>query len=101
MEYVPSIIAVFGTTVTVLFSGALILLTISQVLKLFEMYHLLGFNRNTLGYKLYLVEYVQQVPFFHNIHYSLSYPDPIKVGNIWSLIPVFPKFFGIHLSGFH
>ena len=40
---------------------------ISQVPKLFGIYHLLDFIRDSLGYNLYLVEYLQKVPFYHNI----------------------------------
>ena len=50
--------------------------------KLFGAYHVLGFIRGTLGYNLYLVRYVQQVPFFHNIHHLSSYPGTVNIANI-------------------
>ena len=75
--------------------------SISQVPKLFEIYHLLGFIRDTLGYNLYIVRYVQQVSFFHNIHHPSSYLDTVNIVNIWRPISQVPKLFGIyHLLGF-
>ena len=47
--------------------------SISQVPKLFGICHLLCLIRDTLGYNLYIVEYLQQVPF--SPQYRSSYPD--------------------------
>ena len=47
---------------------------ISQVSKLFRIYHLLGFIRDTLCYNFNTEGYVHQVPFFHNIHHPTQTP---------------------------
>ena len=74
---------------------------ISQVPILFGIYHLLGFIRDTLAYNLYVVGYVQQVRFSHNIDHPTSYLDTVNIGNIRSPISQVPKLFGIyHLLGF-
>ena len=67
---------------------------ITQVLKLFGIYHWLGIIRGTLGYSMYLMGYVQQVPFFHNIHHPSYYKDTVNLGKIWSPIFQVPKLFG-------
>ena len=42
---------------------------ISQVRILFGIYHLLGFISDTLSYNLYIIGYLQQIPFSHNINH--------------------------------
>ena len=71
----------------------------SQVPTLFGIYHL--FIRAILGYNLYIVGYVHQVPFCHNVHHSSSYPESVNSGYFWSPLSQAPKLFGIyHLLGF-
>ena len=75
---------------------------IYQVPKLFVICHLLCFVKDSVGYNLYTVGYVQQVPFFHNTHHHRSsYPDTVNIGNIWNPISQVPRLFGIcHLLSF-
>ena len=55
----------------------------------------------TLSYNLYIVRYMQQIPFFRNIHHTSSCTDTVNTGNFWSSISQFPKLFLIyHLLGF-
>ena len=69
---------------------------ISQVPKLFWIYHLLGFIRCTLDHNFYVVVYVRQVPFFHNIPHPSSNPGSVTIGNIWNSISQVPKLFGVY-----
>ena len=74
---------------------------LSQVRKLFGIYHLLGLIRGPPDYNLYTVGYVQQVPFFHNIHHpnqkfwliflskffnSRNSRASVPLRNVWSTI---------------
>ena len=55
----------------------------------------------TLSYNVYIVGYVQQVSFLHNIHHPPSYPGTVNIGNIWNPISQVLKLLGIyHLLGF-
>ena len=51
---------------------------------------------DTSSYNMYMVGYVQQLPFFHNIHHYLFYLDTVNAGNIWNPISQVRKLFGTY-----